>query len=254
MRITKGATITGKMFGQILTDNYVMTPKAGIYAVALGTPTAGNFTLTFGGQVTTGIAYNAAAAVVQAALAALSSVGAGNVTVMAGAAGVYYVTFTGSLAGTASLLTGQRGGPDGGDVCGNRHWRGAGSAAGGLAEQAGHLRRNSVAGLTQLNEAFKAKFGYKGRQKSVETLDSRQSSFSFTVEDKFGFTAQLVMEQDAVANGYMNDLRTTTEKFCRIVASGKQIETGMNYKIVITFPFKFKADKRGEYRRVCGHV
>ncbi len=46
-----------------------------------GTPTTGTFTLTFNGQTTAGIAFNANAAAVQAALEALSTVGAGNVTV-----------------------------------------------------------------------------------------------------------------------------------------------------------------------------
>lgn len=50
-----------------------------------GTPTGGTFTLTFGGQTTGNIAYNATAAVVQAALEALSSIKAGNVIVTGGA-------------------------------------------------------------------------------------------------------------------------------------------------------------------------
>ena len=46
-----------------------------------GSPTGGTFTLTAGGQTTAAIAFNATPAVVQAALAALTSVGAGNVIV-----------------------------------------------------------------------------------------------------------------------------------------------------------------------------
>lgn len=49
-----------------------------------GGPTGGTFTLTFGGQTTTGIAYNASAATVQSALQALSSIGSGNVTCTGG--------------------------------------------------------------------------------------------------------------------------------------------------------------------------
>ncbi len=44
-----------------------------------GTPTGGTFTLTFGGQTTAPIAYNASAATVQAALELLTSIGSGNV-------------------------------------------------------------------------------------------------------------------------------------------------------------------------------
>jgi len=46
-----------------------------------GAPTGGTFTLTFGAQTTSAIAYNATAAQVQTALQALSSVGASNALV-----------------------------------------------------------------------------------------------------------------------------------------------------------------------------
>jgi len=65
-----------------------------------GSPTGGTFTLTYGGQTTAALAYNAAAADVQAALEALSNVGAGNVSVSGAAGGPYTVTFKGVLGGT----------------------------------------------------------------------------------------------------------------------------------------------------------
>ena len=46
-----------------------------------GSPTGGTFTLTYKGQTTAGIAYNAAASAVQTALVGLSTVGTGNATV-----------------------------------------------------------------------------------------------------------------------------------------------------------------------------
>ncbi|KKM60636.1 hypothetical protein LCGC14_1539890, partial [marine sediment metagenome] len=59
----------------------------------------GNFTLTFDSQTTGSIAWDASAAVVQAALQALSSVGLGNVTVTQ-ATPVWRATFAGDLAST----------------------------------------------------------------------------------------------------------------------------------------------------------
>jgi len=50
-----------------------------------GSPTGGTFTLTFNGQTTSTIAYNATAAAVQAALEALSTIGEGNVICGGGA-------------------------------------------------------------------------------------------------------------------------------------------------------------------------
>ncbi len=65
-----------------------------------GTPTGGTFTLTFGGQTTATIPYNATAAQVQSALAALSSIGAGNVACTGGPlpGTNVVVTFTGTRA------------------------------------------------------------------------------------------------------------------------------------------------------------
>ena len=67
---------------------------------------AGTFTLSFGGYTTDPIAYNASAAVVEAALEALNSTGLGACTV-SGASPKWTVTFTGNLAATdVALITG----------------------------------------------------------------------------------------------------------------------------------------------------
>ena len=82
-----------------------------------GTPTGGTFTLAFGGQTTAAIPYNATATQVQAALVALSSIGAGNVTCTGGPlpGASVVITFTGALGfaaqpvitvGTSSLTGG----------------------------------------------------------------------------------------------------------------------------------------------------
>jgi hypothetical protein len=79
-----------------------------------GGPTGGTFTLTFSGQTTAAIAYNATAAQVQTALEALSNVNPGDVTVTGNAGGPYTVTFGGQYLGdnvtqmtaTASLTGG----------------------------------------------------------------------------------------------------------------------------------------------------
>jgi hypothetical protein len=69
-----------------------------------GGPTGGTFTLTFGGQTTSNIAYNAAASTVQTDLQALSSIGSGNATVSGSAGGPYTVTFIGTLGDAPRAL------------------------------------------------------------------------------------------------------------------------------------------------------
>jgi hypothetical protein len=63
------------------------------------TGVAGTFTLTFNGQTTAQLAFNATPSVVDAALESLSSVGAGNVNVTS-APGGYSIAFIGALANT----------------------------------------------------------------------------------------------------------------------------------------------------------
>lgn len=80
-----------------------------------GSPTGGNFTLTFGANTTSNIAYNASASTVQAALQALSSIGSGNATVTGSNGGPWTVEFTGSLGNASqALITGNGGGLTGG--------------------------------------------------------------------------------------------------------------------------------------------
>lgn len=79
-----------------------------VQVVTLGgtAATGGTFTLTFTGETTTTIAYNADAATVQSALEGLASYSSGDFAVTGSAGGPWTVTFTGTLAGTnVSLMT-----------------------------------------------------------------------------------------------------------------------------------------------------
>ena len=79
-------------------------------STGISAPTAGSYTLTYNGQTTGSIAYNASAATVQAALEGLSTIGAGNVIVSASSAptaGSYVLKFVNAMAGVfnGDLLT-----------------------------------------------------------------------------------------------------------------------------------------------------
>lgn len=82
-----------------------------------GTPTGGDFTLTFDGVTTAAIAYNADAATVQAALVAISNINTGDVTCGGGAlpGTPVTITFGGRYAGRSMpLMTADGGGLTGG--------------------------------------------------------------------------------------------------------------------------------------------
>jgi hypothetical protein len=74
------------------------TLPTGVSAVQTiaGTATAGTFRIGFAGQFTAPLAYNAAASVVEAALAALGAIGAGNVSV----SGAWVVSFVNDMSTT----------------------------------------------------------------------------------------------------------------------------------------------------------
>lgn len=73
--------------------------------VTLGSQASGNFTLTYGGQTTGNIAYNAAASAVQTALEGLSSIGSGNVSVSGNNGGPYTIRMIGALGGATGSFT-----------------------------------------------------------------------------------------------------------------------------------------------------
>lgn len=97
--------------GSFLTQSTTDPTKVKVYAglgtnandqqtvTITGTPTGGSFTLTFNGQTTAAIAYNAAASAVVTALTALSNIGVGNVTATGGAlpGSAVVVSFAGLL-------------------------------------------------------------------------------------------------------------------------------------------------------------
>jgi hypothetical protein len=91
---------------------YLDGPNDEVQNVALtGGPTGGTFTLTYSGQTTAGIAYNAEAQAVEDALVALSNIAPGEVDVTEGndglPSGFVSIRFTGAKGGVAQpALTG----------------------------------------------------------------------------------------------------------------------------------------------------
>ena len=108
-----------------------------------GTPTGGTFTLTLEGSTTAGIAYNATAAAVQAALEALPGVDPGTLTVTGGPGpgAAFTVTFNAG-GGDVAALTASGASLTGGTSPGvtiATPTPGASTGSGGTQDPAGHL-------------------------------------------------------------------------------------------------------------------
>lgn len=130
---TNLAKITASgLYGPYTVSNEVQTVTEGGSGLT-------SFTLTYSGQTTSSLAALATSAQVQAALEALSNIGAGNVTVSGAAGGVYTVTFVGALAGTdvAQMTATPTGGT--GTVTVATGTAGGTEGTGGLEVCAGHL-------------------------------------------------------------------------------------------------------------------
>lgn len=93
-----------------LAKGTVMAEKVGANEVQTVTisATGGTFTISYGGQTTAAIAYNATAAAVEEALELLSSIGENNVAVTGAAGGPYTITFQNALGfqNVAQVTTG----------------------------------------------------------------------------------------------------------------------------------------------------
>lgn len=100
-----GKTVGYRTFRESLKINPDTDEITTVQTVTItGTPTGGNFTLTFSGQPTGNIAYNATAQAVENALLALSNIGPGDVSVSGANGGPWTVTFLNDLAGTSQPI------------------------------------------------------------------------------------------------------------------------------------------------------
>ena len=213
------------------------------------TGATGTFTLNYRGKTTGAIARNAPASAVQTALEALSTIGAGNVSVIGGG-GEYVIAFKGALrdaehttlsgAGTGcSVVIGNAASPGGGEV-----------TAVGLAPvsptQVSVYLGNSFLGMEKLTRLLEVTLQVQERHLPVFTLDDSEPSFSGTVEGAGDPTARITVVQNSEADLYMQRLRNRTQQWCRIVANGPEIEAGFNHRLEITFPCKFTNVGRGD--------
>jgi len=109
--LTGANTSEGNAWGTGPYKDIMLNPSTNVpevqRATITGVPTGGTFTLTYAGQTTTAIAYNATAAVVQTALEALSNIAPGDVVVTGGPgpATPYTFTFGGALKGDVVAMT-----------------------------------------------------------------------------------------------------------------------------------------------------
>lgn len=241
--------------------------------------TGGTFTVTFGGQTTAATAFNATAAVLQANLEALSTIGSGNILVTGGpgAAGggtAYRLQFIGTLRGTnvAACTTGV------GSLTGGAGTATVVTATGGAtvtdvnaeplsSKPVWVLMNDTFATLptspnggspnllvtgsgdaSQLTRLLGFKVAIPDRKVPLFTVDGSQSGPTAYIEKALGegLTAQLEVMQNTDAETLMTKLRAGTKRYLRASYQGSLIETNFYHGIQIDMAGRFRDTDRGD--------
>ncbi len=256
-----GCEVSGDLIGKALTDDIHLSTNAKYTLTAAASPpTTGTFTLTYGGQTTAAIQYDATAAAVETALEALSTIGAGNVevtaTVAAGAGNlsvannVYTVEFVNALAQAPRTLTGTFTGltPASSIVL-------AASVVGVtptvvalvpvLPTHIDIYMADTQAGLDSadaLLRPLKISWKLSDRDAALFPLATASgTSYAATVEKKPGNEMKLLMEADAEGMALLTTARAGDSKFIRIEAIGDLIASTYYYTLTIDTAVKVTA-------------
>lgn len=256
-------TISGSMIGQKVTDDVYPSTNETQTVIKSGDVTSGHFHLTFGGQKSGEIQYNATAADVQTALRALSTIGSTGCRCTGGplpSTGVV-VEFTGPLAQTdvATLTVDNTAIAGGGTIAVSETVKGAAPTNIALqpilpTEVSIYLADTAagLAGAAALTRALKASWKLGGRFNPLWTLDASQASWAAHVEGEPTMEMKLMVEADSEGMGPLTQMRTGASKFMRIQAVGPLIAGNYYYTLTIDMcgkvqpPSEF-SDEQGVY-------
>lgn len=241
---TSAQTLSGAGFGSQMSYDASIDVNELVTITPSGTWSSGTFTLSFGGQTTSAIAYDANAATIEAAFELLSTVGAGNGTVAGGplSTGAITITFTEDLANTnvgpVTINTGSVGG--GGTAAVVVTTTGGSTDIPLVPVLAGEIDvflDDSWAnlGTTKLLSDFSAEWSVSGMYSPLWVLNSANAGYKEAIPNRPDTTMSLELGNDAVSRALVTDMRAGTKKFCRIrgMKSANSIETGQAYELRI---------------------
>lgn len=246
MTVNRGGIDFGAMaIAKKLEQGHKAFPRNEVQTVSIGgsvAPTGGTFTLTYSGQTTAGIAFNANAAAVQAALEALSNIGVGEAIVTGGPgpSTAWVVEFkltlgnldTGLMTGSAASLTGGTG-----NVITIVETRKGGTVTDVDAKAVfpGHFDVYmdpswATLGATKMLYCYDFELETAERLARTRPINSTQSSDGLVEADDQEFTVKMTMGVDAIYESMIDSLRKGDKLFIRLDANGGKIgATSYNY-------------------------
>lgn len=218
------------------------------------------YTLTYAGQTTAAIAYNATAATVLAALEALSNIPTGALrvtqTVDAAPQRTYTVEFGGSLGDTnVAQMTVTDSTTGGTGVVISTVTAGAAVSAIGLvpilptqiciyafaSAQTDISTTTNETSTYRLTDVMEAVLTITGRYSPYYTLDCTQTSYATMIETPPTVQLTLKMLADSVGLGYLTQLRNGGTVYFRVKAVGATIASAEEYEFTLDFAGKITA-------------
>ncbi len=245
-----GIEVSGEMLGKALEDDVQMsTNEVQTLTVGGGTPTSGSFRLTFDGQQTAVIAYNAAASAVQSALEALSNIAPGDVVCAGGPfpGTAITVEFRGQYRQTDVTLMTVTDTFDAGDVTVTETTKGAAPTGIDLVPVLPtqidvFLVKTAQADLdaaTPMDRVLSVSWGVSDRFGPLFPLRKLYgTSFAATVETEPKVEVKLKVEADAEGMGILETLRESDTCWLRVKATGDEVDTGYDYDLQIDTALK----------------
>lgn len=224
--------------------------------------TGGTYTVTYSGQTTSAIAYNASAATLLAALEALSNIPAGALkvtqTVSASPAFTYTIEFGGSLGETnVAAVTTNVGSLTGGTSSATVTTPTAGSSISAIgltpilptelslyafsSAQASISDTTNETSTYRLSDSLEISLAISNRYAGYWTIDSSQSSFAAMLET--APTMQLMTKMQANSEGlaYLTQLRNGGTVYFRLKGVGSLISSAEHYEFTADFAGKVSA-------------
>ena len=239
------SNMTGNLFARFPLDNQPLTTKTDEEETITksGTVTAGTFTITYSAQTTSAIDFDATAAEIQTALEALSNLAPGDVIVSGGPISTTPVTivFQGTLAGTnVGPITVDSTGLTGGGT-----YVVATTIAGGAdvtsVPQSPVSRMHvdifaddtfGALGTTKVTQAYAGDFRIGDKVQPFWALNTDYDSFQSTVRIAADITCSFSTPHNAQSRALYNAVRTNPWKWVRLLATGNEIDTGVNNEMI----------------------
>jgi hypothetical protein len=247
------ATLSGSAIGKNLQDPVYISGPAVVTLTPGGTISGGTFTVTYSGQTTSAIDYDATADELQTALWALSNVAPGDIFVSGGPGPAAFVlTFAGNLAPGVQTVT-----VDDANLTGSTPDLSVVVTQAGVAitEVAAKPiipsnvnvyvdRTFGAIGTSKLTRLLTGSVSIQNRVSPLWVINASEDSYATTLENATDITAMLKMEANAVGMSHLADIRDGDTVYIRIEAEGEALpapDAAENYNFVLDLAAKVES-------------